>query len=137
MPDHPTNIETSRVATSAADPVSSPGLIELRDALRRFSAERDWDQFHTPKNLASALCVEAAELLEHFQWLTDAESANLDTAQRAQVREEIADVLLYLVRLADRLDVDLIAAARDKLALNARKYPVDKARGNRRKYTEL
>lgn len=132
-----THIDTSAAATSAADPVSAPALTELRDALRRFCAERDWDQFHTPKNLATALSVEASELLEHFQWLTDVESANLDAAQRTQVREEMADVLLYLVRLADRLDVDLVAAARDKLALNARKYPADKSRASRRKYTDL
>lgn len=112
-------------------------LKTLRDALRRFAAERDWDQFHCPKNLAMALSVEAAELLEHFQWLTDTESAALPAATLSAVREELADVLLYLVRLADKLDVDLMAAAYDKIAANADKYPVDKARGNRKKYTEL
>jgi NTP pyrophosphatase (non-canonical NTP hydrolase) len=117
---------------SCADP-----LRELREALRRFSAERDWDRFHSPKNLAMALSVEVAELVEHFQWLSEGESAALAPAQHAQVREELADVLIYLVRLADRLDVELIAAARDKLALNALKYPADKARGNSRKYTDL
>ncbi|MEZ5531356.1 MAG: nucleotide pyrophosphohydrolase [Steroidobacteraceae bacterium] len=101
-------------------------LLELRDALRHFAAERDWDQFHSPRNLAAALSVEAAELLEHYQW---GEAANLE-----QVREEAADVLLYLIRLADKLDIDLAAAARDKIALNAQKYPVEKARGNARKY---
>ncbi len=137
MSDRPPETTPTVIAPSEGDAASSSGLMELRDALRRFCAERDWDQFHTPKNLATALSVEASELLEHFQWLTDAESANLDAAQRGEVREEIADVLLYLVRLADRLDVDLLAAARDKLALDARKYPVDKSRGSRRKYTEL
>ena len=112
-------------------------LQDLRDALRRFSAERDWDQYHAPKNLAMALSVEAAELLEHFQWLSEEASRQLAPKQLAQVREEIADVLIYLVRLADQLDVDLIAAARDKLALNALKYPADKARGNNRKYSDL
>lgn len=101
-------------------------LLELRDALRHFAAERDWDQFHSPRNLAAALSVEAAELLEHYQW---GEAANAE-----QVREEAADVLLYLIRLADKLDIDLAAAARDKIALNAQKYPVEKARGNARKY---
>jgi len=105
-------------------------LVRLRDALRVFAAERDWEQFHAPKNLAIALSVEAAELLEHFQW---SESA----ADPAKVREELADVFLYLVRLADRLDVDLIAAARDKIELNAKKYPADKVRGSSRKYDEL
>lgn len=109
----------------------------LRDALRLFAAERDWEQFHTPKNLAIALSVEASELLERFQWLTAEQSTALDDEALARVREEMADVLLYLVRLADRLGVDLLTAARDKLVLNAQKYPVDRARGNSRKYTEL
>jgi NTP pyrophosphatase (non-canonical NTP hydrolase) len=112
-------------------------LLTIRDSLRRFAAERDWDQYHSPKNLAVALCVEAAELLEHFQWLTEDGSRSLSSEQLAQVREEMADVLLYLVRLADKLDVDLLEAARAKIELNARKYPVDKARGSSRKYTEL
>lgn len=112
-------------------------LEAVRTALRGFAAARDWDQFHLPKNLAMALSVEAAELLEHFQWLPDAESDALAPTQRVQVAEEMADVLLYLVRLADRLDVDLLAAARRKIRLNARKYPVAKARGNSRKYTQF
>ena len=112
-------------------------LAQLRDALRQFAAERDWDQFHSPKNLASALSVEAAELLECFQWLTEPQSRELDPVQRQQVREEMADVLNYLVRLADKLDVDLLEAAREKIAKNALKYPADKARGSIRKYTEL
>ena len=110
---------------------------ELRDALRAFAAERDWDQFHSPRNLATALAVEAAELLEPFQWLDDAQSRALSPGARAAVEEEMADVLLYLVRLADRLDVDLEQAARAKLERNARKYPVEKARGTSRKYDEL
>jgi NTP pyrophosphatase (non-canonical NTP hydrolase) len=116
---------------------SIPSLAELRDALRRFAAERDWDQFHFPKNLAIALSIEAAELLEHFQWLPDVESAALPAETHAKVREELADVLLYLVRLADKLDIDLAAAARDKMAVNAKKYPVHKARGTSKKYTDL
>jgi dCTP diphosphatase len=113
------------------------GLGELRNALRQFAAERDWDPFHSPKNLASALAVEAAELLERFQWLTEDQSRNLSPAELARVREEMADVLNYLVRLADKLDVDLIQAARDKIKLNAQKYPVEKARGQAKKYSEL
>jgi NTP pyrophosphatase (non-canonical NTP hydrolase) len=118
-------------------PTRAPGLLELRDAMRQFAAARDWDQFHSPKNLAAALSVEAAELLEHFQWLSEAASLELPAAQRVAVGHEMADVLLYLVRLADKLDIDLAAAAAAKLELNAAKYPVDKARGSSRKYTEL
>ena len=116
---------------------SKPSFAELRDALRRFAAERDWDQFHFPKNLAIALSVEAAELLEHFQWLPDVESAALPAETRTKVREELADVLLYLVCLADKLEIDLAAAAFDKIAVNAKKYPVHKARGTSKKYTDL
>jgi NTP pyrophosphatase (non-canonical NTP hydrolase) len=118
---------------TAKDP---DGLLQLRNALRQFAAERDWDQFHSPKNLASALSVEAAELLERFQWLTEDESRHLPPAELAKVRQEMADVLNYLVRLADKLDVDLLDAARDKIVLNAQKYPVEKARGSARKYSD-
>ncbi|HXA92215.1 MAG TPA: nucleotide pyrophosphohydrolase [Steroidobacteraceae bacterium] len=120
-----------------ASTTRADSLDELRDALRRFAAERDWDQFHSPKNLAIALSVEAAELLENFQWRTDADSSALDAAKRDDVRDEMADVLLYLIRLADKLDVDLRAAAEHKMNVNARKYPIEKARGSSRKYTEL
>ena len=119
------------------DATQSHGLDPLRDSLRQFAAEREWDRFHSPKNLAMALAVEAAELLERFQWVTEEDSRRLPPAELARVREEMADVLNYLVRLADKLDVDLLAAARDKIALNAQKYPVDKARGNAKKYSEL
>lgn len=112
-------------------------LEELRDALQRFASEREWDQFHSPKNLAIALMVEAAELLEHFQWVPETDSGVLTPSQHAKVREELADVLLYLIRLADKLNVDLPAAAADKIRVNAEKYPVDKARGNSKKYTEF
>ena len=110
---------------------------DLRDALRRFAAAREWEQFHTPKNLAMALAVEAAELLEHFQWLTPAQSAQLDARRKREVADEIADVLLYLTRLADVLGIDAVAAARRKIRVNARKYPVRRAKGNARKYSEL
>ncbi len=112
-------------------------LEALRDALRQFAAERDWDQFHSPKNLAIALSVEAAELLEHFQWMPDAESSTVAPDKKARITEEVADVLIYLVRLADKLEIDLLTAASDKIRLNAEKYPVEKARGSRKKYTEL
>ena len=112
-------------------------LIKLRDALRTFAAERDWDQFHSPKNLASALSVESAELLEHFQWLTEEQSRTLSGSKRAAVVEELADVFIYLVRLSDKLQVDLFDAAWRKIESNARKYPADLARGHSRKYDEL
>lgn len=111
-------------------------LSGLRDALRVFAKEREWDQFHSPKNLAIALSVEAAELLEHFQWRTGNEEV-LDLATREKVAEEMADVLLHLIRLADKLDVDLLGAADQKMKTNTRKYPVEKSRGNSKKYTEL
>lgn len=110
---------------------------ELQSALRTFAAERDWDQFHSPKNLASALSVEAAEILEHFQWLSDDQSRSLPDSNREAVAVEIADVFLYLLQLSDKLNVDLVAAARKKLKANAAKYPADKARGTSKKYTEL
>jgi len=122
---------------SADAAIPDPALVALRDALRRFAAERDWDPFHSPKNLAAALSVEAAELLEHFQWLTEDASRNLAPEARAAVAEEMADVLLYLVRLADKLDVDLAAAAVAKIDRNAQKYPVEKSRGSSRKYDQL
>lgn len=112
-------------------------LLPLIQALRTFAHERDWAQFHTPKNLACALSVEAAELLEHFQWLTDAQSQALTPEQTQQVGTEAADVFLYLLQLCDKLGIDLIAAAQHKLAANALKYPVDKARGSAKKYTDL
>ena len=112
-------------------------LESIRDQLRDFAAAREWEQFHSPKNLAMALSAEAGELLEVFQWLTEEQSRNLEPKARAAVAEEIADVLLYLVRLGDQLGIDPVAAARRKLLENARKYPEDKARGNAKKYTEL
>lgn len=111
-------------------------LEELRDALRKFAADRDWDQFHSPKNLATALSVEAAELLEHFQWMSEAQSMTLESDKQAKVRQEMADVFLYLIRLADKLDIDLMAAATEKIKLNAARYPPERVRGSSKKYTE-
>lgn len=113
------------------------GLETLRARLAAFAAERDWDQFHNPKNLAMALAGEAGELLEHFQWLTFEQSDKLPPEARAEVELEIADVLFFLVRLADRLGIDPLKAAEKKLELNAKKYPVEKARGKATKYTKL
>ena len=98
-------------------------LNTLRDALRAFCAERDWHRFHTPKNLVMALSVEAAELVEHFQWSTPEESLALPADKRAEVADEIADVLIYLTELADVLGIDPIDAARAKIVKNAAKYP--------------
>jgi NTP pyrophosphatase (non-canonical NTP hydrolase) len=111
-------------------------LAELKTRLRDFVAERDWDQFHSPKNLSMALAVEAAELVEIFQWLTESESVVMDGDRRARVEAELADVLVYLVRIADRLDVDLLQAAARKLEENARKYPAERVRGRAQKYDE-
>lgn len=117
--------------------MASPRFEDLRPRLAEFAAERDWDQFHSPKNIAMALAAEAGELLEHFQWLTEQQSAELPAAKLEAVALELADIQLYLVRLADRLGVDLVAAAHRKIDLNAGKYPADKARGNARKAGDL
>jgi NTP pyrophosphatase (non-canonical NTP hydrolase) len=111
-------------------------LARLRALVREFVDERDWDQFHSPKNLASALTVEAAELLEHFQWLQHGRADELGDAKLREVRHEMADVLVYLVRLADKLDVDLLAAVQEKMVLNRAKYPAEQVRGDARKYDE-
>ena len=111
-------------------------LDTLRQHIRAFAQARAWERFHTPKNLAMALSVEAAELLEPFQWLTAEQSQNLSPTQHEAVRQEIADVLIYLTRLADVLGIDLLEAATDKLEINARKYPADLAHGNATKYSE-
>ena len=111
-------------------------LARLRAIVREFVDERDWDQFHTPKNLASALSVEAAELLEHFQWRQTGKPEELGAAKLQEVRHEMADVLVYLVRLADKLDVDLLTAVEEKMVLNRAKYPAEQVRGDMRKYDE-
>ena len=118
-------------------PHAIDSLDTLRQHIRDFARARDWERYHTPKNLAMALSVEAAELLEPFQWLTPEQSQQLSPAQHEAVRQEIADVLIYLTRLADLLDIDLLDAAADKLAINAVKYPIGKAHGNALKYSDL
>lgn len=110
-------------------------LIELRQKIDAFVNERDWAQFHAPKNLAMAMIVEAAELVEHFQWDTIAESYELSSEKRQEVAHELADTFVYLLRLAEVTGIDLIQAVNDKIALNAIKYPVDKAKGSNAKYT--
>ena len=111
---------------------------ELQDRLQHFADERDWDQFHTPKNLVMALCGEVGELIEIFQWLTEEESKDIvqDARKMEQVEEEIADIQVYVLRLAHKLGVDIERAVEKKMRKNAEKYPVHLARGNAKKYTE-
>jgi NTP pyrophosphatase (non-canonical NTP hydrolase) len=107
----------------------------LNTLIRSFADERDWQQFHSPKNLSMALIVEAAELVEHFQWLSQQESLELSSTEQEEVALEMADIFIYLVRMADRLDIDLLRAARSKIAINSQRYPADKASGRADKYT--
>ncbi|WP_343649528.1 nucleotide pyrophosphohydrolase [Herbaspirillum sp.] len=127
----PSPAPTTTTATPASD------LHELRDIIRRFCDERDWLRFHTPKNLVMALSVEVAELMEHFQWLPTGGMHELDEAAREGVRHEMADVLVYLIQLADHTGIDLRSAVLEKMELNRRKYPVELARGHARKYDAL
>lgn len=117
--------------------MSSSDLDTLTRRLREFADARDWEQFHSPKNLTMALSVEVAEIVEHFQWLSEAQSNDLPEQTLEKVETELADTLLYLVRLADKLDIDLLDAARRKIEINEQKYPVEKSRGNAKKYTDL
>ncbi|MFC1574762.1 nucleotide pyrophosphohydrolase [Gemmatimonadota bacterium] len=111
-------------------------LHELRTRLQKFADERDWNQFHSPKNLAMALSVEIAELVEHFQWLTEEASHNLSDSTMSEVAEEVADVQIYLVRLADKLGIDILQAAEAKIQQNERKYPPSRVRGSSKKYSQ-
>ena len=110
---------------------------KLIEKLRAFAQERDWDQFHSPKNLAMALSVEVAEIVAHFQWLTEEQSKNLPSDKLGKVETELADTFIYLIQLADKLEINLLTAAQSKIEVNEQKYPVDKAKGNAKKYTEL
>ena len=133
--------------------MSNTDLNNLKQRLREFAEARDWDQFHSPKNLIMALSVEVAEIVEHLtnhgcsnvagegctgatQWLTEEQSKNLPQDKLDEVETELGDVLIYLIRLADKLEIDLLAAAQSKIELNEQKYPIDKAKGNAKKYTE-
>ena len=111
-------------------------LESIKLKLRKFAEERDWDQFHSPKNLSMALIAEAAELVEHFQWLTEKQSHNLPTDKLNEVEEELADIQIYLIRIADKLGVDLLSAVNRKIDINHEKYPPEKVKGNSKKYTE-
>ena len=111
-------------------------LNDLQQRLLMFAKERDWEQFHAPKNLAMALAVEAAELMEHFQWLSEAQSEALSEDKRQEVGYELADVFIFTMRLAERLGVDLLRLVEEKIEINAKKYPAEKVRGSAKKYTE-
>jgi len=108
----------------------------LKQRLRDFASQRDWEQFHSPKNLSMALIAEAAELVEHFQWLTEEQSSRLTSDKLSEVEQEIADIQIYLVRMADKLGIDVLEAVGKKIAINEKKYPADKVRGSSKKYTE-
>ncbi|OIR19196.1 hypothetical protein GALL_00750 [mine drainage metagenome] len=116
--------------------VADSDFDRIRKQVRQFVVERDWDQFHSPKNLSMALIVEAAEMVEHFQWLTEAQSCNLPPEKLAEVEQELADIQVYLISLAEKLKLDIVAAVEKKLVLNAEKYPAEQVRGSARKYTE-
>jgi dCTP diphosphatase len=109
---------------------------DLRSAIRVFIGARDWEQFHSPKNLAMALSVEVSEIVEHFQWLTEEESRNLPPEKLAKIREEIGDVMIYLTEFADKLAIDPVEAAKSKVTINGQKYPADLVKGKASKYTE-
>lgn len=109
---------------------------QLQQRLKQFAVERDWEQFHAPKNLAMALIVEAAELVEHFQWLTEQQSRQLPPDKLQEVAFELADIFIYSLRLAERLDIDLLDTVQKKIAINEQKYPVEKVKGSSKKYTE-
>ncbi len=111
-------------------------LIKIKEKLRKFVSDRDWDKYHTPKNLAAALVVEAGELLEHFQWLSEEESKSLDRNKIEKIGEEIADVFIYLILLSDKLGLDIFEITNSKIGINEKKYPAEKVSGSSRKYNE-
>ena len=110
---------------------------KISEELQHFVRERDWEQFHSPKNLAMALSVEVSEIIEELQWLTEEQSRDLSSEKVEKIRNEIADVFIYLIMLAEKYDIDLIDAAKDKIRINEKNYPAEKAKGNAKKYTEL
>ncbi|WP_456413169.1 nucleotide pyrophosphohydrolase [Thiolapillus sp.] len=114
----------------------SESLQELSDRLQRFAQERDWEQFHSPKNLSMALSAETGELLEHFQWLNEEQSQHLDDDKKEAIALEMADIFIYLVRLAERLDINLMDAAWQKIAINEKRYPVEQVKGDARRAEE-
>ena len=116
--------------------MSELALEELKLQLKEFAQVRDWEKFHSPKNLSMALSVEVSELLEHFQWMTESQSYELTPQRHAEVAFEIADIFIFLLRLSDQLDIDLVDMARRKIELNKKRYPVEKVKGSSKKYNE-
>lgn len=116
--------------------MSDPAIEEIKSKLKEFAQMRDWEQFHSPKNLAMALSVEAAELLENFQWMTEKQSEKLSPQRQAAVAFELADIFIFLLRISDQLNVDLIEITKRKMELNNKRYPVDKVKGSSKKYNE-
>lgn len=116
--------------------MAQDSLDEINARLLRFARERDWEQFHSPKNLVMALAGECGELLEHFQWLSEEQSASLTPKKKQEVGREMADIMIYLIRLAERLNLDLLTAANEKIAVNERRYPVHRVRGDARRASE-
>ena len=116
--------------------MSDDAFERIKLKLREFADQRDWDQFHSPKNLSMALSVEASELVEHFQWLTEKDSSSLNAKNLSEVADEIADIQLYLIRIADKLGVDIVTTSMAKIEKNAKKYPADKVRGQSKKYNQ-
>jgi NTP pyrophosphatase (non-canonical NTP hydrolase) len=113
--------------------MSKDSLTELSIKLKDFAVRRDWEQFHSPKNLAMAISAEAGELLEHFQWLTEQQSQEIEGNKKQEVAYEMADILIYLLRLSEQLDIDLVSAAYEKMAINEKRYPADKVKGDSRR----
>ena len=111
-------------------------LEQLRERLSIFAQQRDWVQFHSPKNLSMALIAEAAELVEHFQWLTEDQSRQLDDLKKNEVSHELADILIYLIRTADQLDIDLLQAADEKITINEKRYPIEQVKGSAKRASE-
>ncbi len=113
-----------------------PEIDDLKHKIRKFADDRNWDQYHSPKNLSMALIAECGELVEHFQWMTEEQSVNISAETLEEISHELADVFVYLLRLSDKLGIDLLEATHRKIALNEKKYPADKVRGSSKKYTE-
>ncbi len=116
--------------------MSEPAIEELKQKLKEFAQLRDWEQFHSPKNLSMALSVEASELLEHFQWMTEEQSTDLSPQRQAAVAFELADIFIFLLRLSDQLNIDLMEVTKRKMEINDKRYPVEKVKGSSKKYNE-
>lgn len=128
---------TKKNTDSTLQNLNQQSLVELQAMIRKFCDDRDWDQFHNPKDLSISLALEAAEVLEHFQWKNIDEMAKHSVNNKDAIAEELADVLYWVLLLSNKLDVDLVSSFQDKMLKNEQKYPVEKAKGSHKKYTEL